>query len=221
MRHDLEYVELQRCIEIAELRSKGIQDRHLLDWKFSVANDSEGIQKAKRYVECWEKVKEENLGLLLWGNVGTGKSFIAACIANALIDKGVSVLMTNFTKIISKMGSLRIDEVHEYISSFGRYDLLIIDDLGIERNTNYAQEQLYAVIDERYKSNLPLIVTTNLTPTQLENASDIAHARVYSRILEMCAPVLIDGTNRRTAIADTKKALARTILFPDGGLNVR
>ena len=59
---------------------------------------------AKRYVEQWKKVKAENLGLLLWGDVGTGKSFVAACIANALLDQGIPVLMTNFSKILNQMG---------------------------------------------------------------------------------------------------------------------
>jgi len=55
------------------------------------------------------------------------------------------------------------DDRYQYIASFSNYSLLIIDDLGIERNTEYALEQVYAVIDERYKSGLPVIITTNLT----------------------------------------------------------
>ena len=80
-----ELVERQR--KIRQLKATGIQEKHLLEWNFGVAEDNKDIQMAKRYVEQWKKVKAENLGLLLWGDVGTGKSFVAACIANALLDQ--------------------------------------------------------------------------------------------------------------------------------------
>lgn len=70
---------LQRIMEIAELRSKGIQDTHFLDWTFQIAEDNPYVQMAKRYVDQWEQAKAENLGLLFWGDVGTGKSFRLHC----------------------------------------------------------------------------------------------------------------------------------------------
>ena len=155
-----ELVERQR--KIRQLKATGIQEKHLLEWNFGVAEDNKDIQMAKRYVEQWKKVKAENLGLLLWGDVGTGKSFVAACIANALLDQGIPVLMTNFSKILNQMGAMYSEERYRYIASFSNYSLLILDDLGIERSTEYALEQVYAVIDERYKSGLPVIITTNL-----------------------------------------------------------
>ena len=72
---------LERQRKIRQLKATGIQEKHLLEWNFGVAEDNKDIQMAKRYVEQWKKVKAENLGLLLWGDVGTGKSFVAACIA--------------------------------------------------------------------------------------------------------------------------------------------
>ena len=82
-----ELVERQR--KIRQLKATGIQEKHLLEWNFAVAEDNKDIQMVKRYVEQWKKVKAENLGLLLWGDVGTGKSFVAACIANALMEQTV------------------------------------------------------------------------------------------------------------------------------------
>ena len=106
------------------------------------------IQMAKRYVEQWKKVKAENFGLLLWGDVGTGKFFVATCIANALLEQGIPVLMTNFSKILNQMGAMYSKERYRYIASFSNYSLLILDDLGIERSTEYALEQVYAVRGE-------------------------------------------------------------------------
>ena len=97
------------------------------------------------------------------------------------------------------------DERYHYIASFNQFSLLIIDDLGIERNTEYALEQVYAVIDERYKAKLPLIITTNLTISQLRNPEDAAHARIYSRVLEMCTPVYVPGMDRRINIGKEKQ----------------
>lgn len=197
--------EEEQLLYVRRLKATGIQERHLQDWTFASATDTPSIQMAKRYTENWKKVKAENLGLLLWGDVGTGKSFLAACIANALLEKGVPVLMTNFSKILNQMGAMYSDERYRYIASFNRFSLLIIDDLGIERNTEYALEQVYAVIDERYKTGLPLIITTNLTISQLRNPEDVAHARIYSRVLEMCTPVHVPGHDRRTTIGNQSR----------------
>ena len=202
--------ELQRRIQ--RLKANGIQEKHLLDWRFDVAENTRDIQRARKYVENWQKVKAENLGLLLWGSVGTGKSFIAACIANALLEQGVPVLMTNFSKILNQMGGMYSDERYQYIAPFSHYPLLIIDDLGIERNTEYALEQVYAVIDERYKAGLPVIITTNLTMEELRQPEDVAHARIYSRVLEMCTPVQITGEDRRQKIGSRKQTVVKEVL---------
>lgn len=202
-----------RMLRIQRLKAVGIQEKHLLDWRFETARDTPQIQMAKRYVEQWEQARVKNLGLLLWGDVGTGKSFLAACIANALIDRQIPVLMTNFSKLLNQMGGLYSEERYQYIASLSHFPLLIIDDLGIERNTEYALEQVYAVIDERYKSGLPLIVTTNLTIGELRNPADVAHARIYSRVLEMCTPVRITGDDRRSVIGREKQNTVKSILF--------
>ena len=75
--------------------------------------------------------------------------------------------------------------------------LLIIDDLGTERNTEYSMELIYSIIDDRYVNRKPMIVTTNLSLTELNNPTDRVHDRVFSRILNMCAPVKVDEKNLR------------------------
>ena len=86
------------------------------------------------------------------------------------------------------------------------------DDLGIERSTEYALEQVYAVIDERYKSGLPVIITTNLKIAEIRNPQDVAYARIYSRILEMCTPVRISGEDRRKSIGKEKQQVVKEVL---------
>ena len=214
--------ELEHQRRISQLKANGIQEKHLLDWRFEVAEDNRDIQMARRYVDNWSEVRAKNLGLLLWGDVGTGKSFTAACIANALLENGTAVLMTNFSKILNQMGAMYSDERYQYIASLNHYSLLIIDDLGIERGTEYAKEQVYAVIDERYKANLPLIITTNLTINEIRNPENVADARIYSRVLEMCTPVHVGGADRRQAVSRDKQELVKSVLISGkGGGNER
>ena len=120
--------------------------------------------------------------------------------------------MTNFSKILNQMGAMYSEERYRYIASFSNYSLLILDDLGIERSTEYALEQVYAVIDERYKSELPVIITTNLKIAEIRNPQDVAYARIYSRILEMCTPVRISGEDRRKSIGKEKQQVVKEVL---------
>ncbi len=77
---------IERMIALRRLRFMGIQDRHFREWRFSDAEDTEVIQKARQYVANWNRARSENIGLLFWGGVGTGKTLAAACIANALMS---------------------------------------------------------------------------------------------------------------------------------------
>ena len=77
----------------------------------------------KRQVENWKEAYKNNTGLLLFGDVGTGKSFFAGCIANALLDRDVPVLMTNFPTILNRLTGMFSDDRADFIASFDEYDL--------------------------------------------------------------------------------------------------
>ena len=159
------------------------------------------------------------VGSVNWGDVGTGKSFFAGCIANALLEKGIPVLMTNFSRILNTLTGMHFEDRNQFINSLNRYSLLIIDDLGIERNSDFALEQVFNVIDSRYRSKKPLIITTNLTLSELNNAADIAHKRIYDRILERCIPVRINNRNIRQDNASANLKEAKKILLSNPDLN--
>ena len=177
---------------------------NMREWTF--AHDDMGNPKlsqiAKKYVEGFDGFKRQGVGLLLYGDTGTGKSYMAGCIANALIDKGYSVLMTSCSSIADTIFAL--SDKREYYKKLNRYSLLILDDLGAERDTQYMHEIVYNVIDGRSNAGLPLIVTSNITGDELKNPADKSAKRVYSRVLGMCHPVKVDGEDRRK-----KKAVAR------------
>lgn len=202
--------DFQRRHQLYALKSMCFSDSGLYNWTFDNDNGKNpNMSRAKCYVDRWEKMLSENIGLLLWGEVGTGKSFFAACIANALIEQFVSVKMTNFAAILNDLFSC--DDKNEYIDRLNESSLLIIDDLGIERNTEYALEQVYNIIDARYKSNKPVIITTNLSLTELKHPVDTAHKRIYDRILEMCVPIRFNGENMRRSKSKRKMETAKQL----------
>ena len=205
---------LEKQAEIERMKASGLQDKALYDYTFDKDNGiNPEMVYAHKYVENWEDMKANSSGLLLWGNVGTGKSFFAGCIANALLEKGVPVLMTNFSRILNTLTGMHFEDRNQFIDSLNRYSLLIIDDLGIERNSEFALEQVFNVIDNRYRSKKPLIVTTNLTLTELNSAPDVAHRRIYDRILERCAPIRINNRNIRQDNASANLQKAKKILL--------
>ena len=141
--------ERQRRMErIKRRKAQGLQDRYLYDYTFANDNGQNPLMdKARAYVENWKEAYKSNIGLLLFGDVGTGKSFFAGCIANALLDRDVPVLMTNFPTILNRLTGMFSEDRADFIASFDEYDLLIIDDLGVERSTEYAMEQKITDLD--------------------------------------------------------------------------
>ncbi len=199
---------------VADLKSKGFTDPAMREWTF--ANDNGKCPQMKHahfYVENWPTMQAENIGYLLWGGVGTGKSYFAGCIANALMEQEVAVRMTNFALILNDL-TASFEGRNEYIARLCRAPLLILDDFGMERGTEYGLEQVYNVIDSRYRSRRPLIVTTNLSLQDLQHPQDTAHARIYDRLLEMCAPIRFSGENFRRATAQDKLARLKNLMEP-------
>ena len=176
----------------------------------NVDRDSGAIRIAKEYVANWQKMKKNHMGYLFWGPVGTGKSYLAACIANALLEQEVTVKMTNFNTILNDL--FAAEDKTEYVRLLNVYELLIIDDLGVERNSEYALENIFSVIDWRYQSGKPLIITTNIPLVQLKQETKIEKKRIYDRILERCIPVKIDGVSRREAMANDNMRTMKNIL---------
>ena len=118
---------------VEELKRRGFTDPTMRDWTFendNGRNPQAGI--ARRYVEHWEDMRADNIGCLFWGGVGTGKSYLAGCIANALMEKEIPVHMTNFALILNDLAA-SFEGRNEYISRLCRYPLLILDDFGMER----------------------------------------------------------------------------------------
>ena len=202
------FMEDQRRMRIERLRVQGINDDSLRQIKFADAEQTIYIQKCKQFCDHWDEIKDNTMGLLLYGSKGNGKTYCAACIANELIDRGVPVLMTSFPKILNTGQS----GMNDLIREAQEYDLIVVDDLGAERDTEYAIETVYYFIDSRYRVGKPMIVTTNLDLAELKNPKDLKYARIYDRVLEMCMPMGFAGESKRVGKSKDKAALLRQIV---------
>lgn len=198
----LEQVSINRRACFSEPRMK--------DWTF--ANDdganAELTAALKNYVEKFPDFRKQGKGLLLYGDVGRGKTYGAASVANAILGKGYTVLMTDFTDIESKVSN--VWDKQEYYEALNKFSLLIIDDLAVERKSEYMSQIVQAVINTRYNAGLPLIITTNLTGEELQSPSDMVYKRIFSRLYEMCIPVKVEGKDRR---AETLKSTVKENLL--------
>ena len=134
----------------------------------------------QRYIETFPEMKKRGFGLMLYGERGKGKTFYAACIANALMDKGRPVLFGTLANLVMRY----IDAMHNKAEPLNvkDYDLIIIDDLGIENATQTA----FTIVDSAYSNKIPMIITTNLLPSDLKDTGDISKGRIYDRLLEAC-----------------------------------
>lgn len=187
-------------LAIDRLRSKSLMDERFRTQTFAsyrtTKNNARPLRLCKRYVEGWPEMLEKNQGLLFYGGVGTGKTFSAACIANALLEKRVPVVMTSFVKLLESMQGFKEDG-EKLIAQLNKAKLLIIDDLGAERGTDFALEKVYDIIDSRYRAKLPMLLTTNLELGMMQEATDIRYSRIYDRIFEVCYPVQFVGQSFR------------------------
>lgn len=188
----------EKMQRIQRLRQTGFPESDMQSWTFERddGTNAKVTEIARNYVKHFDEMLKRGKGLLLFGKVGTGKTFISACIANALIDAGHACLVTNFARLVNTIGGM-FEGKQDYIDSLNRYDLLVIDDLASERDTEYMGEIVQNIIDSRYRAGLPLIITTNLTADELKRPAEIRKQRIYSRLFEMCVPVEIKGKDRR------------------------
>ena len=166
-------------------------------------------------VEAWAKRGTEAQGLYLAGQVGTGKTHAAWnavghwCLTTKIMPftprtQGIEGWSTVgptviFTRMTDLLDDLRPgDYSRQRVRDCQNAKLLVLDDIGAEKASEWTQERLYSVIDHRYANCLPLIVTSNLPPAKLAEQTG---ERAASRLAEMCEVVAMTGTDRRRPAA--------------------
>lgn len=205
---------------VQKLKKESLMDDQIRDATFDTfqqtTQNARNLKLCRRYAEHFAEMLERNQGLLFYGDVGTGKTFAAACIANYLLARRTSVVMTSFVKLLNSMQSFKDDD-EKLISRLNQAKLLIIDDLGAERGSDFTLEKVYNIIDSRYRARKPVILTTNLGLKEMKETTDIRYSRIYDRIFEVCYPMQFTGKSWRKAEAARRFDEMRDFLEGDNG----
>lgn len=188
---------------VDDLFSYSLIDERFRDSTFANCKENEYNKKpltiAKNYVAKFDEMFARNKGLLFYGEPGTGKTYLVSCIANALLEKRVPLIVTSILKLTSASGpfSKEAEAQQRLLRKMNAARLLVIDDLGSERSSDYKMEQVFEVIDSRYGAKKPMIITTNMSLDQMKREPDIRKRRIYERIYEVCFPVKFTGPSWR------------------------
>ena len=210
---DLKIAEREKKEHVDRLRKIGIP-KGLWEITFNSDDDpsSPFSKTCRRYVKAWPQMYKEGAGIIFTGGVGTGKTFLAACIANALVDMERRVLMTTVPDLMARMTNFK-DDLDDILSELCTANLVVLDDLGAERDTSFSVEQLYVAISARMQTGKPTIFTTNLSLEEMSKVQDIRYKRIYDRVLGMCPIQLqLTGESRRKGEYSKRRARVREIL---------
>jgi len=207
----LEKKRLQECImnRVKKYTDISVIDSKFLKSKFENADMSEKhMVLVKRYADNF-LIKDKPVGMLLYGDVGIGKTFATACIANYLMEKGKTVLVMNLALYLGKLRREWDEAEQDILKQAETCDLLVIDDFGAEKGldgnqTGWRAEKIYNLIDARYRAEKPLIISTNLNFDKDEKKCEITEKfssqgknRIRDRIIDMCFPVKVEGSSKR------------------------
>jgi len=155
------------------------------------------IQAVRRYVRDVRENLDGGRGLWLWGDVGTGKTTLAMLVSKSAIDAGRSVAIYSLPRLLNLLReSLESPGgLIDLLDRLGAVDLLHIDDLGAENQTDWVLEQLYSIVNARYEAERAIVATTNLKPDEL---GEHLGERTVSRLVEICGdPITLAGEDRR------------------------
>lgn len=204
---DLEQEEKQRQEKYRKIINNIYKDNYMKKrlQKYNFENFSDTTYEEKNVINQLIKfsdlcIKSEmKNGLIIFGNIGYEKTYLAACISNKMIEQNKIVLMEKSSSIIDRIkesfNKAELSEM-EVIELYSNVDMLIIDDFGNENLSRWALEKLYKIISNRYDNELPIVITTRYNKEQLieqlstENETEIAE-EIVEVLNEMCYGISI------------------------------
>ena len=173
------------------------QSARVPDERFDTFRQGPGNQgayrEAERWVTAWPKT-----GLLLRGNTGTGKTHLIRAIGHVALAQHKHLLYTSVPFLLERLRPNSGVSMDAVMDLHLKAELVIWDDVGAEKETEWTLDRLYLLLDARYEANKPLLATSNYTLKELETQLG---ARITSRLLEMCAVWEVKGPDERVARA--------------------
>jgi DNA replication protein DnaC len=162
----------------------------------------EQVRAVRRYVQTIGQNLDAGRGIWFWGDVGTGKTTLAMLVSKAALDAGRSVAIYSLPRLLNLLRE-SLDSpggLVDLLDRLATVDLLHIDDLGAENQTEWVMEQLYSIVNARYEAERAIVATTNLDPgvSGDDELSPRLGQRTISRLVEMCGdPITLAGEDRR------------------------
>lgn len=161
------------------------------------------LKLAKHYASRFNK--DNPNALLFFGEPGNGKTHLAAAVYNALVTQGHVIVFVSMTDLLNKIKSTFNKAAKEtqddILKALAVCDLLIIDDIGAEKISDWVEETVYRILDTRYRCNRPVVATSNLTTDEI---CIKLGSRIHDRLLEMCQPVYNSATSYRKELAQQR-----------------
>lgn len=200
-----EWESMRRDARVETLRERSGLSKRMKGYtfanfdKFADASAVKAFEKVTAYTDDWEENKEAGRGLYLCGGVGAGKTHLAVAVMNELIRrKKVPSLFVTVPELLDNLRGAYNDparNLDEWMEAVKNADLLLLDDLGSERPTEWVQERIFVIVNHRYLGKLPTIFTSNIGPKDL--AAQLGE-RTASRIISMCGKgIEIDSPDYR------------------------
>ncbi len=155
------------------------------------------VQSVRRYVREIEQNLDSGRGLWLSGDVGTGKTTLAMLVSKSAVDAGRSVAIYSLPRLLNLLRESMSSEegMLDFMDRLTAVDLLHLDDLGAENQTDWVLEQLYSIVNARYEAERAIVATSNLMPDEL---ADRLGARTVSRLVEICGDLIpLFGEDKR------------------------
>ena len=190
-----------------------ITDEKFKECSFETADMTDKhMALAKRYAEKFIEKNGFKQGIIFYGNCGTGKTFASACISNHLMKHGKTVLALSLNNYLNKIRRDQASAEMELQKHIISCDLLVIDDVGSENKTEWVMEKIFSLLDTRYRTGKPIIITTNLTFDDDDSKCEFNRAfsidgknRIKDRVREICYPQEVVGDTKRKFKVDNFK----------------
>lgn len=203
-------VEEKKRLMIARCYPTSSEKKRLKTFENDNGKNPDIMRIAKNYAQRFDEMHEKGKGLVFFGNCGVGKTYAALCIANYLLDRDKECFVTNFSRIANITDSPM--KRQEEIDRLNEFDLIVLDDMGIERTSTFMNEIVYNVIDSLITAKKCVIITTNLTDAEIKKPNDISKERIYQRLFEGTIPINVDGINNRVELLKQDYEYYRQVL---------
>lgn len=198
---------MRRDARVKTLRERSGLSKRMKGYTLSSFNpfanppsSTKAMEKVQGYLKGWEENREAGRGLYFCGGVGTGKTHLAVAVMNELIArKRVPSLFVTVPELLDNLRGAYNDpgrDIDEWMDAVKNADLLVLDDLGSERPTEWVQERIFVIVNHRYRETLPTLFTSNIGPKDL--AVQLGE-RTASRIIAMCDWISLEGEDYREA----------------------